>query len=304
MTVKFAYILAIVGAAFWGVIGLFVQNLYQFGFTAWDVVAIRAIFSAAMLLLYVVVWKRNILRIRLKDIPLFIGSGIISIVFFNWCVFTVIDQANLSLAVVLLYTGPLFVTLLSRFFFKELLTFRKGMAIIVTLTGCAFVVGLLPSLQTVITTSTLLIGIGSGFFYALYSIFAKVSSKHYGSITITTYSFICASVFMLASSQIVQKAPLFLNWTVLVNSVGLALIPTIFAYLLYTKGLSYIESSRASILSTIEPVVAIGIGFIFFQDVLTWWQWLGVCLVISSIILAAETSRNQDKKETTPAQAS
>jgi drug/metabolite transporter (DMT)-like permease len=211
--------------------------------------------------------------------------------------FTVIDQANLSLAVVLLYTGPLFVTLLSRFFFKELLTFRKGLAIIVTLTGCAFVVGLLPSVQTVITASTLLIGIGSGFFYALYSIFAKVSSKHYGSITITTYSFICASIFMLASSQIVQKVPLFLNWTVLVNSIGLALIPTIFAYLLYTKGLRYIESSRASILSTVEPVVAIGVGFILFQDVLTMWQWLGVGLVISSIILAAEKTKQQIKKE-------
>ncbi|KHF40440.1 DMT family transporter [Halalkalibacter okhensis] len=303
MDTKLAYIIAILGAACWGLIGLFVQFLYDFGFTAWDVVAIRAIFSAVLLLLYVSLFKRELLKIQLKHLPLFIGSGIISIVFFNWCLFTVMDQANISLAVVLLYTGPLFVTILSRIFFKESLTIRKGLAIFITLTGCAFVVGLLPSIDTVITASTLLIGVGSGFFYALYSIFAKVSSRHYGSLTITTYSFICASVFMASSSQLYQKVHLLFHWDVLIFSLGLALVPTIVAYLLYTKGLQYIESSRASILSTIEPVVAIGIGFLFFQDILTFWQWMGVFLVLSSIILAAETSQKKDKKKTAVAQA-
>ncbi|WP_227938133.1 DMT family transporter [Alkalihalobacillus deserti] len=298
MSIKTAYILAILGAACWGLIGLFVQNLYDFGFTPWDVVAIRSIFAAVILLLYMALFQRKDLKVNWKHIPLFIGSGIISIVFFNWCFFTVMEQANLSLAVVLLYTGPLFVTILSRVFFKELLTVRKTIAIIITLIGCAFVVGFLPSVSTVITAATFLIGLSSGFFYALYSIFAKVSSRYYGALTITGYTYFCSAIFMLTTSQFVSKLDLFISWSVLINSLALALIPTILAFLLYTKGLSYIESSRASILSTIEPVVAICVGFLVFKDVLSIWQWTGVCLVIVSIILATVSKRKEIKKTT------
>lgn len=303
MSVKVAYILAILGASCWGLIGLFVQNLYAYGFSPWDVVAIRSIFAAVILLLYMALLKRSELHINLKHFPLFIGSGIISIVFFNWCFFTVMEQANLSLAVVLLYTGPLFVTILSRVFFKELLTGRKVVAIIITLCGCAFVVGFLPNVNTIITASTFLIGLGSGFFYALYSIFAKVSSRHYGALTITGYTYFCAALFMISTSSFLSQLELFMNWSVFLNSLGLALIPTILAFLLYTKGLSYIESSRASILSTIEPVVAICVGFLVFKDVLTIWQWFGVCLVIASIFLATMTKRKETTKKTTPAHA-
>lgn len=303
MSIKAAYLIAILGAALWGVTGLFVQNLYQYGFSAWDVVAIRSLFSVFLLLVYVAVFKRDALRIRMKHLPLFIGSGVISIVFFNWCFFTVMEQANISLAVVLLYTGPLFVTIFSRLLFQELLTPRKTVAIIATLGGCGLVVGLFPSIQSVVAASTLLIGIGSGFFYALYSIFAKISSRYYRSITITTYSFLCSSLFMISSSQIIGKSALFLDWTILLNSLGLALFPTVLAYLLYTKGLSHIESSRAAILSTIEPVIAIGIGFFFFQDHLSLWQWFGVCLVILSIILASESPDKQINKKKASAQA-
>jgi drug/metabolite transporter (DMT)-like permease len=214
------------------------------------------------------------------------------------------EQANLSVAVVLLYTGPLFVTLLSRMFFKEMLTFKKGVAIFTTLLGCAFVVGFLPSISVVITASTLLIGIGSGFFYALYSIFAKVSSRYYSTLTITGYTYFCSALLMLTASEITHKLSFFVNWSVILTSIGLALIPTIIAFLLYTKGLQYIESSRASILSTVEPVVAICVGFFVFQDILSKWQWLGVCLVIASIILTTFGTGKEKNKKTTPAQAS
>lgn len=52
MQAKTAYLLAILGAACWGLIGLFVQNLYEYGFTPWEVVAIRSIFAAVLLLAY------------------------------------------------------------------------------------------------------------------------------------------------------------------------------------------------------------------------------------------------------------
>jgi len=61
------YITTIVGAACWGLIGLFISPLYAHGFTAWDVVAIRSIFTFVILILLMAAFYRDQLRTRLKD---------------------------------------------------------------------------------------------------------------------------------------------------------------------------------------------------------------------------------------------
>ncbi|MFZ4454127.1 DMT family transporter [Salibacterium aidingense] len=291
-----AYVCATVGAAMWGLIGLFVQALYHAGFTPWQTVAVRAVFSALLIVGFLAVRRPHLLKINIKDLPYFIGTGIISIVFFNWCYFTVMEEASLSLAVVLLYTGPLFVTLLSRVLFREWLTHRKMISLFLTMTGCAFTVGLLPSFETSLSLFVILAGLGSGFFYALYSVFGKYVSRRYSPLTITAYSFICASCLMIPAGGLMHQLPLFADPAVILYAVGLAFVPTVLGYILYTSGLTYIESSRASILTTIEPVVAIIIGVTVFGDVLGGWQILGILLVLASIFVISEREKERSQK--------
>ncbi|MFB4163549.1 DMT family transporter [Alteribacillus sp. JSM 102045] len=299
MSRKQAYLCAVAGAALWGLIGIFVQVLYDAGFTPWQTVAIRAIFSVILIVGYLAVFKPSYLKIKLGDFPFFIGTGIISIVFFNWCYFTVMEEATVSLAVVLLYTGPLFVTIISRFLFKEWLTKRKMLSLLFTITGCAFTVGLLPAFQTNVSGFVIAAGIGSGFFYSLYSIFGKYVSSRYSSMTITAYSFISASLLMIPAGGLAGDLNKMLNTKVILASLGLAIIATVLGYILYTAGLTYIESSRASILTTIEPVVAITVGITLFGDTLNLWQVLGVTLVLASIFLVAEKSNQHSAESTT-----
>ncbi|HET7658066.1 MAG TPA: DMT family transporter, partial [Bacillales bacterium] len=127
-----------------------------------------------------------------------------------------------------------------------------------------------------------------GFCYALYSIFGKYVSVRYSSYTITAYSFVFASCFMIPAGGLWDKAELFVNGEVLLYSLGLAVIPTCLAYVLYTYGLTYIESSRASILATVEPAVAIILGVAFLGDSLSVWQLAGIVLIFVSILLTAE----------------
>ncbi|MDQ7862091.1 hypothetical protein RCO48_17255 [Peribacillus frigoritolerans] len=75
------------------------------------------------------------------------------------------------------------------------MTIRKGWALALAITGCAFVVGLLPFGQESIPMNTLLMGILSGFCYALYSIFSKPVTKRYSALTITTYTFFLYEYF-------------------------------------------------------------------------------------------------------------
>ncbi|MFP7485148.1 DMT family transporter [Priestia filamentosa] len=289
------YIITIAGAACWGLIGLFIAPLYARGFTAWDVVAIRGIFTFVILFLLMVVFYRDQLRTRLIDHVFFAGAGIFSIALFNFFYFEVFSQSSLSLAVTLLYTGPLFVTILSRLFFKEPLTIRKGWALVLAVTGCAFVVGLLPFGQGGIPMKTLVMGILSGFCYALYSIFSKPITKRYSALTITTYTFFYTSIFMLLTSDIIRKTDQFQSADVWVAALLLALVATVAGFAFYTSGLKHLEASKASILATIEPIIAVLTGVLFLGEQLGGWQVLGIALVLYSAILVTQ-GRSKAKK--------
>lgn len=242
--------------------------------------------------------KREQLRTRLKDHFLFAGGGILSMALFNYFYFEAFSRSNLSIAVTLLYTGPLFVAILARIFFKEPLTIRKGWALVFAITGCAFVVGLLPFNEISISLTVVLIGILSGFCYALYSIFSKPLTKRYSALTITTYTFLYTSIFMLLTSDLPKKANLFRYTDVWICSLLLALVATFAAYVLYTTGLKYLEASKASILATIEPIVAVISGVLFLGDQLIGWQVLGIAFVLYSAVLVAGESANKSKTVT------
>jgi RarD protein len=290
-----AYIITMTGALCWGLIGLFIAPLYARGFTAWDVVAIRGVFTFVILFLFMAIFYRDQLRTRLRDHIFFASAGIFSIALFNFFYFEVFSQSSLSLAVTLLYTGPLFVTILSRLFFKEPLTIRKGWALALAVTGCAFVVGLLPFGQQGIPMHTLLMGVLSGFCYALYSIFSKPITKRYSALTITTYTFLYTSIFMLLTSDIIRKTNQFQHKDVWVSAVLLALVATVGGFVFYTSGLKHLEASKASILATIEPIIAVLTGVLFLGEHLGGWQVLGIALVMYSAILVSE-ERSKVKK--------
>ncbi|MDL4839610.1 EamA family transporter [Aquibacillus rhizosphaerae] len=285
MNIYIAYGLVIIGAAFWGVTGLFVQMLYSFGFSPWEVVTIRMTVSSFILFVSLYIFKPWYLKIKWRDLPYFFGLGIFSIAFFNWCYFAVIERASLSIAVILVYTSPIFASIIARFLFKEFISKQKAIAIILMLIGCGFVVGLFPNGLEEVSLGTVLLGVLAGFFCSLYSVIGKHVCKTYHPVTITIYSLICGSLFMIPTSSIWQKASVFTDVKVWLYILGISIISTIFAYTLYTLGLTYIESSKAAILSTVELIVSMMIGIFIFQDVLSGWQWSGFFLVIISLFL-------------------
>ncbi|MFA9555886.1 DMT family transporter [Evansella sp. AB-rgal1] len=282
---KFAFLMIISGAALWGTIGLFVQGLYDLGFSPIEVVTLRVTVAFLALFLYVLIRNRKALSIKVRHIPIFLGTGICSIVFFNWAYFTAIQEMNLSTAAVLLYTGPAFVTILSRIFFKEWFTPQKIIALIATFLGCILVIGLFPISLGHFSYYGILVGLSSGLGYALYSIFGKVAlNRKYTSLTTTTYTFLFATLALVPTSGLVTGGMTWMSTGALAYSLGLGIIPTVLAYLLYTNGLQLVESSKASIATTIEPVVAALIGVFVFQDVLTGWQMFGMILILSAVM--------------------
>ncbi|WP_409288871.1 DMT family transporter [Peribacillus sp. SCS-37] len=291
-----ASILILAAGILWGIIGVFVRELREWGLSAMDIVAVRAALAAAILLLGGILFKRKEMKIKLADSYLFAGTGICSMVFFNWCYFTAIDKLGISLSAILLYTAPAFVLMLSALIFKERLTKLKAVLVLVTLAGCTFAAGTDLRSDSFEWAGSL-IGVGAGAGYALYTIFAKAALRKYSSYTISLYTFIFAIIPLAPMTHFWGKLPPISNGGFWGSAAGLGLLSTVLAYLLYTAGLKGLEGSKASMLASIEPVTAVTAGFFLFGDSLTAVQLAGAILVISAVLaISAENGLKNSRK--------
>ena len=282
---KKAYFQITAAATLWGCIGIFLKLLTAAGLSSMEGVAVRTTVAALLYTLYLALTDRQSLKIDPRHWYYFFGSGVCSLVFFNWCYFNAISTSSMSVAAVLLYTSPVFVTLLSALFFRESITVNKLLALALTFGGCVLVTGLLPLGRQSVSLSTILFGLGSGFGYALYSIFCKFALRHYSSATVTCYTFLFAAAFSLPLSGLHQNLAVFGDWRAVVGGLGIGILCCILPYLLYTEGLNYAEAGKAAIMATIEPFVAALLGICIFREEVTLYKLLGMAAIFVAILL-------------------
>ncbi|MCI5519645.1 MAG: DMT family transporter [Treponema sp.] len=283
---KLGIILIILAGCFWGSMGIFVRKLGTYGFSAIQIVSIRISLAALIFSLVLLIKDRRGFRISIKDIPLFLGLGFGSILFFTVCYFTAITMMSLSTAAILLYTSPVWIMLMSIFFFHEKLDRRKLIALLLAFGGCVLVSGISGEEMTV---TGLLIGLGSGIGYGLYSILGKIALRKYSSYTVTTYTFI----FAAAGSWIISQPADMIGKFSVASDFGFlivlcfltALITAVIPFLSYTIGLESVEASKAGIIATIEPMVATLIGILVFSEKLTFMSGAGILLILAAVVI-------------------
>lgn len=283
---KFSAIYVLAAGSLWGFMGLLVRTLNIVGLGSMDICFIRGAVAFICMLTGLLVFDRKALKIRLKDIWCFVGTGAFSVAFFNYCYFKTMTLTSLSVAAVLLYTAPTFVMLMSAVLFKERLSGRKLAALGLAFVGCAFVSGIVGGGGTLSATG-ILYGLGAGFGYALYSIFGRYAlERNYSSATISFYTFLFATI---ATFFFVDAGAVFVTLGssagLLIKTVLLVLVVTLLPYLSYTKGLKGMENGTASVLASIEPVVATLVGVFMYKEEMTLQNLIGICLVLGSIVL-------------------
>lgn len=171
-----AVIKILIAACGWGVIGVFSRPLSAAGLSAIQITFVRSIIVAVGMGIFLLATDRNLFRIQIRDFWMFLGTGMISIIFFNICYFLTIERATLAVASILLYTAPCFVLLMSAFFFHEKITGQKIAALVLAFGGCALVSGFAGGEMSAFALMT---GIDSGLGYASYSIFGTVALRKY-----------------------------------------------------------------------------------------------------------------------------
>ena len=168
---------------------------------------------------------------------------------------------------------------------------KRLKALALAFAGCVLVSGISGN---GITPAGLLVGLGSGIGYGLYSILGTVALRKYSPYTVTAYTFLFAAAgswVICNPGDMVSKfsaAPdsAFLLFFCCLTALATAVIP----FLAYTLGLQTVEASKAGIIATIEPMVATLIGIVFFSEPLTILSGLGILLILGAIILLNQSS--------------
>ena len=320
----FAPIFVVLAAIFWGILVVFVRAFGQADFKSMEIVTLRvyssAIFGWVFLLLFDRRSQRNAANntttatatptphhFRLHDSWCFIGTGLVSIVFFSYCYFRNVEESSAAVAAILMYTSPIFVTLLSAIFFKEKLTKTKLLALLLAIIGCALVSGIAGGIGTTSSIEAggimgpsflgIALGLGSGIGYALYSIFGRFAlDKGYSPFMVTAMTFTFACVGVLPFIDIAGLVTRLINepkYIVLALVMGLVGSCTPFA--LYTLGLRYMEASKAAILATLEPIVTALVGTFFYKEPIDIFVIVGIAMVLIAGILCS--AKPQDKPQ-------
>ncbi len=280
----YLYILA--AGSLWGLIGLFNRNLIAGGLSASSIVLVRNLGGLILLAAVFLAADRSVFRVSLRDLPYFFGTGVVSVLLFTLCYFNSQRLNSLAVSAILLYTAPTFVVVLSAILWRDKITKKKLAALGITFLGCTFVSGVWSG-GLAVTPLGLALGIGSGFFYALYSIFGRYALEKYQPFTVTLYTFVFAGAGALVTSlRPAELAAAFTTPEMALLAVGLVVVSTVLPYLLYTRGLAEVDSGKASILASIEPVVAALAGVIAFGEPMNPGVLLGLaCILISVYIL-------------------
>ncbi len=283
---KKGILLTLTAGTLWGIMGIFVRTLTAWKLDSMQIVSLRITFTALILAVGAAILKPSLFRVKIRDLWCFAGTGIISIVLFTYCYFRTITITSLAVAAVLLYTAPVMVMLMSILFFREKITARKLISCALALIGCTFVTGVLGEAGS-ISPQGVTLGLVSAFGYALYSIFGRIAlNRGYHPLTLTLYTFLFATAGVLPLTDLAGiAAAASTTPAILPFGILMAVVSAVIPYITYTTALTFIESSRASIIASVEPVVAAIAGILVFHEALRIDSVIGIILVLASLVL-------------------
>lgn len=289
---KIYLILPLLAGMMFGSGGVFVRTLMANGIDSTTLLFLRFSIAILPILIAILVTDRNLFKIYLKDMPLFLVCAM-CILGLNLCYNESMGSIPLSLAAVLLSLAPIYVLVIAYFAFREKITNKKLICMALAIFGCILMTGVLETDLSNLPVYGIIAGIGAGLFWAVYLIASKKSienGKH--TFTILIYSIVFISIGLIPFTNFGQITH-FISLNPVLVIVFLIMHSTLsFAlpYIFSTLSLNYIDSGISSImLSGTEPFAALIFGLIFYSEVPTFMMSCGFILTIIAMMVLSKT---------------
>jgi len=303
------YTFALLGALFLSTTSIFIRYMtLTYQIPALVLAFWRNVFVIATLIPVLLLFNKKLLKIDKSHLNFFLGYGFIVAIFNSfWTLSVSINGA--AVATVLVYCSAGFTVILGWWLLHERLSWIKIVAVILSLGGCVLVAEAYQPEMWNTNLAGILTGILSGLSYAFYSLLGRSSSqKGFSPWTTLLYSFGFAGVFLLlfnlipgdffigkavVASDLMWLGDRWEGWIILILLAG---IPTLGGFGFYNVSLSYLPSSIANLIATMEPAFTAVTAYIFLSELLTPIQIIGSIITLTGVVfLRLFQNKNQQQ---------
>ena len=280
-------LLVALSATAFGGVAIFGVWAYQDGASTWALLLVR--FGVAAVIMCGIVWLRRIPyppigRVRVLAV---MGLGYVGQAF---CYFAALKYAQASLVALLLYLYPALVAVLAAMFLKERLTGVVVLTLAVALVGTALVVGGGSGRPLGIA-----LGIAAAAIYSIYITVGAVSTPGLDPLAVTTV--ICGSAALMSGLVVLAQSALGYPPSFPRSAVGwgalmaIAVIGSVVAILTFFAGLQRLGATQTAMLSTLEPVVTVGLATWLLAESMSRLQLAGGAVVLGAVAWQALARR-------------
>ena len=292
-----AFIYIIVAGILWGTSGIFVHLLSPYGFSSFQMTAVRGLISFIGMAVYASLSDTRLFKCRIKDFLFFVPIG--ATLFGTAALYyTSMTMTSVSTAVVLMYMAPVYVMIFSVIFLGENFSSLKAISVLAMLIGCCLVSGIIGGLA--FDLIGILLGVLAGVSYATYNVVTKIAlKKGINAVTATVYSFMIMAIIAISVSkphQIVIKAienPL----PTIPLLIGLGVVTFVIPYFLYTLAMRDLPAGTAASLGIVEPMAATVFSILFLGEELSWLSAIGIVLILLAVFALGKAEGNTETNE-------
>ena len=282
---RLGYFYVALAAVLFAISGASSKFLFNSGVTPYQLIQMRTTVAFIGLLIWLCLWKSAFLKISPKDLPYFLILGVFGIGAAQFLYLFTISKINVAAAILLHYTGPVYVALYVVLVQRQKIGFISIVAIFGTLVGCFLVVGAYNLQLLTLNRIGIISGLLAAVSFAIYSVLSEYGMQKYVPWTVLLYGMLFAAIMwnvlhppleaLLHNYSLVQW-----GWIFFIGIFG-----TIFPFGFYFEGIRRIKSTHASITATLEPISAGIFASIFLGEVMAPLQIFGGLIVIVSIIM-------------------
>lgn len=277
-------LLCLVWGSLWGLVKHSLQVFPPFLF-----ISTRLILAAITLMLVQRIFKKSIMPKREEWKQLIILSGLICFGFYATQTFAM-QFVDSGLSAVLVFTMPIFIGVLAHYFLNERLNKQKILGLILGTLGLIAI--LWPQLHDLHMNVSLLgqvLLIGSGFFWAMSTVYIKKNFASYDKIKLTIWQLLLGGSIILIGALMFEPivAQVWLNPLNEAVLFYISVIGTGFAFVLWNWIVSQVDTFIASISIMCIPILSLFFGYLIWHEPLTFNILIGAAFICSGIVMSS-----------------
>jgi len=272
-----------------GIVPILALFAYEGGIDVYTLLFLRFSLASILLFAYIYITNKEIILDIKQIIKIFIMGGIFYSIF-SFCYFSAIRYIPASLAVLIFYTYPFIIAIIS-FFMGMKLTKKVIGAIIISFIGLNFVLG---QTNGNIVMVGLIFAFGAAVFYSVYTLYGDYILKDVPLLTTIAMVCLFAALSFLVVGMGTNNIQFSFSLRTWFPIFGISVV-SMLGFLAFFQGIKLTSPTSVSVLSMIEPVVTIVLSIIFFNDILNYFQIFGAILVLGGAVLVV-LSVNERKK--------